>query len=153
MRFSLVTLTALGVVSAALYGMSRQSTTDFGPVTGSIGQLGGVSRPTPAAAKSERLTAQLVLPDDPVGDLTGPASLVLAQSPPMEELAQAPAATTADGGVSSQGQGGGTGQAAGAQGAQAQPAVDESALRYFAARGDNARLQAEISRLRTLYPN
>lgn len=40
---------------------------------------------------------------------------------------------------------------------QAQPAnsprVDESALRYFASRGDKARLQAEISRLQTLYPN
>ncbi|TCL68160.1 cellulose synthase [Rhizobium sp. BK251] len=37
--------------------------------------------------------------------------------------------------------------------AQAQPQVDESALRYFASRGDQARLQAEISRLRALYPN
>ncbi|MDQ0322416.1 tetratricopeptide (TPR) repeat protein [Pararhizobium capsulatum DSM 1112] len=33
------------------------------------------------------------------------------------------------------------------------PVVDESALRYFASRGDNVRLQAEISRLRALYPN
>ncbi|MCM2474422.1 cellulose synthase [Rhizobium sp. CG5] len=32
-------------------------------------------------------------------------------------------------------------------------AVDESALRYFASRGDTARLQAEIARLRALYPN
>lgn len=32
------------------------------------------------------------------------------------------------------------------------PVVDESALRYFAARGDTVRLQAEISRLRMLYP-
>lgn len=31
--------------------------------------------------------------------------------------------------------------------------VDESALRYFAARNDQARLQAEISRLRALYPD
>lgn len=31
--------------------------------------------------------------------------------------------------------------------------VDETALRYFAARGDAARLAAEIARLRTLYPN
>lgn len=31
--------------------------------------------------------------------------------------------------------------------------VDETALRYFAARGDTARLAAEIARLRTLYPN
>jgi len=35
----------------------------------------------------------------------------------------------------------------------AQPKVDESALRYFASRGDTARLQAEIARLRALYPN
>ncbi|MDC9833122.1 cellulose synthase [Rhizobium binxianense] len=33
------------------------------------------------------------------------------------------------------------------------PAVDESALRYFASRGDKVRLQAEISRLQALYPN
>ncbi|MBX4997797.1 cellulose synthase [Rhizobium lentis] len=33
------------------------------------------------------------------------------------------------------------------------PAVDESALRYFASRGDQVRLQAEISRLQALYPN
>ena len=32
-------------------------------------------------------------------------------------------------------------------------AVDESALRYFASRGDTARLQAEISRLKALYPD
>ncbi|WP_348648799.1 cellulose synthase [Rhizobium sp. SEMIA 4085] len=35
----------------------------------------------------------------------------------------------------------------------AQPKVDESALRYFANRGDKVRLQAEISRLQALYPN
>lgn len=33
------------------------------------------------------------------------------------------------------------------------PVVDESALRYFAAKGDTARLQAEIARLKALYPN
>lgn len=33
------------------------------------------------------------------------------------------------------------------------PEVDLSALRYFAARGDTQRLQAEIARLRALYPN
>ncbi len=33
------------------------------------------------------------------------------------------------------------------------PVVDESALRYFAAKGDTGRLQAEISRLRSLYPD
>ncbi len=33
------------------------------------------------------------------------------------------------------------------------PTVDEGALRYFARQGDTVRLQAEISRLRTLYPD
>ncbi|CAK7256908.1 MULTISPECIES: cellulose synthase [unclassified Shinella] len=53
-----------------------------------------------------------------------------------------------------------TGQAAGTgtettpvvEAAETRPVVDESALRYFAARGDTARLNAEIARLRTLYP-
>lgn len=36
---------------------------------------------------------------------------------------------------------------------QSNPGPDLSALRYFAARGDTARLQAEIARLRSLYPN
>src|SRR5690606_35167701 len=31
--------------------------------------------------------------------------------------------------------------------------VDESALRYFARQGDQKRLEAEIARLRALYPN
>ncbi|MDY6962585.1 MAG: hypothetical protein SV862_11905, partial [Pseudomonadota bacterium] len=45
---------------------------------------------------------------------------------------------------------------AGAAETQAEPApaqVDETALRYFAAQGDTARLAAEIARLRQLYPN
>jgi tetratricopeptide (TPR) repeat protein len=33
------------------------------------------------------------------------------------------------------------------------PVVDETALRYFAAQGDTRRLEAEIARLRALYPN
>lgn len=47
------------------------------------------------------------------------------------------------------------GQAQPAQGtatAHTEAVVDESALRYFAARGDTARLDAEIARLRALYP-
>ncbi|WP_431323250.1 cellulose synthase [Rhizobium sp. YTU87027] len=44
-------------------------------------------------------------------------------------------------------------QPSAAQPARPQPKVDESALRYFASRGDTARLQAEIARLRALYPN
>jgi len=37
--------------------------------------------------------------------------------------------------------------------ANAQPQVDESALRYFASQGDTRRVDAEIARLRALYPN
>jgi tetratricopeptide (TPR) repeat protein len=40
-----------------------------------------------------------------------------------------------------------------AAGGQPQPDVDESALRYFASHGDKGRLQAEIARLKALYPN
>lgn len=50
----------------------------------------------------------------------------------------------------------GEGADAGAAETQAEPApaqVDETALRYFAAQGDTARLAAEIARLRQLYPN
>src|SRR5690349_18272827 len=36
---------------------------------------------------------------------------------------------------------------------QSQPQVDESALRYFASQGDTRRVNAEIARLRALYPN
>lgn len=37
--------------------------------------------------------------------------------------------------------------------APANPAVDETALRFFARQGDDRRLQAEIARLRALYPD
>lgn len=36
---------------------------------------------------------------------------------------------------------------------ESQPQVDESALRYFASQGDTRRVNAEIARLRALYPN
>ncbi|CAD7049925.1 cellulose synthase [Pseudorhizobium endolithicum] len=45
----------------------------------------------------------------------------------------------------------GTGNETGAE--QQPPQVDESALRYFAAQGDQERLAAEIARLRQLYPD
>ncbi|MBS7544698.1 tetratricopeptide repeat protein [Ancylobacter oerskovii] len=42
---------------------------------------------------------------------------------------------------------------AGTPPADARPKVDESALRYFASQGDTRRLEAEIARLRALYPD
>jgi tetratricopeptide (TPR) repeat protein len=143
MKFSLVSLTALGVVAAALYGLSRQPTVDFGPITGSVSPEAEKAGSSPSSTgKTERLIAQLVLPSESLTAVSGPASLVVAQSPqpdPLDMLAQTlPAQRQPD---------------AGRPGAAPPPVVDESALRYFAARGDTARLQAEISRLRALYPN
>ena len=44
-------------------------------------------------------------------------------------------------------------QAGGVVPATQPPEVDETALRYFAAKGDTKRLEAEIARLKALYPN
>jgi tetratricopeptide (TPR) repeat protein len=161
MKFSLVSLSALGIMAAGLYGVSRQPVVDFGPSTGSVGALSPLTnRAVPVAMKSERLTAQLVLPSESAVSGSGPASLVMAQAPdvqpqqplpaegqspepdPVASMAQAPQIPSAP--VQRNVPPPQTTRA---------PVVDESALRYFAARGDNARLQAEISRLRTLYPN
>jgi tetratricopeptide (TPR) repeat protein len=159
MRFSLVTLAVLGAVAVGLYGMNRQSTVEFGPVTGSIGPVVAQPQPAPVASKGERLTAQLVLPQDMAQYLDNPASLVLTQSPSdesLDEIAQAPldfGRPAAQASPAAPRSTPNPSRDAPAVSTQAAPAVDESALRYFAARGDNARLQAEISRLRTLYPN
>lgn len=65
-------------------------------------------------------------------------------APPSEmELVQAPPAT---------GPGAPLPSARPGQSAQRPPIVDESALRYFAAQGDTRRLEAELARLRALYP-
>lgn len=47
----------------------------------------------------------------------------------------------------------GTGQTPAAPPNAQPPQVDESALRYFASQGDTRRVNAEIARLRALYPN
>ena len=61
------------------------------------------------------------------------------EPPPAPDMrtAQAPQAPTAKPGPAAQ---------------PSAPIVDETALRYFAARGDTKRLEAEIARLRALYP-
>ncbi len=63
---------------------------------------------------------------------------------PPEAAAPAPAAAPAQPA---------TPAAAAAPAVPAGPAVDETALRYFAQQGDARRLNAEIARLRALYPN
>jgi hypothetical protein len=82
---------------------------------------------------SEQIQSTVAAPasEPPVSKPAQQASDGLAQAPPLATTQRlAPVATQ-----------------------QAQPKVDESALRYFASRGDKARLQAEISRLQALYPN
>ncbi|PVE24250.1 hypothetical protein DC522_11285 [Microvirga sp. KLBC 81] len=49
--------------------------------------------------------------------------------------------------------GSGSGQSPSATPPNGRPQVDESALRYFASQGDTRRVNAEIARLRALYPN
>lgn len=64
--------------------------------------------------------------------------------------------TSNDGGTSAVSARSGNRSAQGGQNSTASgdaPDVDESALRYFAMKGDKVRLQAEIARLKALYPN
>eukprot|EP00913_Durusdinium_trenchii_P026946 g25281.t1 len=150
MRFSLISLAAFGIAVAGLISLDRQSPVDVSQLTGSVAP--DLSRmPAPAAGgavKADRLSSELVVSSAGGEQKPGRSSLVVAQAPvtprsgserdPADEVAQAR-------------------PAAGGQPSPPPPAglpqVDESALRYFAARGDRARLEAEISRLRTLYPN
>jgi cellulose synthase operon protein C len=80
--------------------------------------------------------AQAPLSAQPQAETAAPPPDAVAQAdqPPQQPAAQRPTA-------------------AAAAPQPASPKVDESALRYFASRGDKARLQAEISRLQALYPN
>lgn len=149
MRFSLISLTVLGIGAVGLYGLSRQPTVDVGMLTSSVNSAPAPTKGTrpspPPAEKTERTVAQLLYPnqDAPAAAKPGSSSLVIAQAPPSTAQSAPPVAPADPQPAAS----------ADAPPSGPQPAVDESALRYFAARGDTARLQAEISRLRTLYPN
>ena len=146
MRFSLISLAAFGMAVAALIAYKRTSDVDFSQITGSLTAADSVS-PGGDANRTNRL--QSPLPSSAAADQSaGRPSLVVAQSQPASPEPQQSAQT------SPQFQTQPTAQPRTvAQPSAAAPQVDESALRYFAARGDTARLQAEISRLRALYPN
>jgi hypothetical protein len=97
------------------------------------------------AEKIEAITSPPPAPDtsEPDAAASQPAAPQTA-APPAQTVAQPPAPVTPP--IVSE-------PPAPQQAAAApQPAVDESALRYFASRGDKVRLQAEISRLQALYP-
>ncbi len=106
--------------------------------------LGGSGQPVDLKALSDNIQA------------TAPSSVLAdaADTPPANAAAPGSVAQAAPQQAQPQSaQPPSTQPATAAQPANSQPQVDESALRYFASRGDKARLQAEISRLQTLYPN
>ncbi|WP_323687817.1 cellulose synthase [Rhizobium sp. AN69] len=117
--------------------------------TSAVGDNRAAQRVSPAAANPAQINA--FLKDREMAQLTQPvtpAVTVPATDP------QPPVTQTQTGGQISQPQ---MAQAPVPRETQPAPSdmpeVDLSALRYFATKGDTQRLQAEIARLRTLYPN
>ncbi|MGV1940797.1 cellulose synthase [Agrobacterium sp. 22-211-1] len=114
--------------------------------TSAVGDNRAVPRISPAAANPAQINA--FVKNREMAQLTQPAT------PPVTVPATDPPPMTQTGGQTPQTL---TAQAPASRAAQPasadMPEVDLSALRYFAARGDTQRLQAEIARLRTLYPN
>lgn len=148
MRFSLISLAAFGMAAVALIAYKRTSDVDFSEITGSLAAVDSGVQGTDAN-RTNRLqsSSPSAIPSE---QRVGRPSLVVSQAQPASEAPQESAQ------ISPQFQNQPAAQSQvrpAAQASAAAPQVDESALRYFAARGDTARLQAEISRLRALYPN
>ncbi|MDH0616340.1 MULTISPECIES: cellulose synthase [unclassified Agrobacterium] len=114
--------------------------------TSAVGDNRAVQRVLPTAANPAQINA--FVKNREMAQVTQPAT------PPVTVPATEPLPMTQAGGQAPQTQ---TAQAPAPRTPQPasadMPEVDLSALRYFAARGDTQRLQAEIARLRTLYPN
>ena len=143
MRFSLIALTILGAVAVGALGLNRPAVVDPDTLTSSVtpNPVQDETGPPPAttfAAKTERIVAQLIQPKRSGEARPDSSPVVVAQAPanPLPPASRSEPDPSAD-----------------TRPVENRPEVDESALRYFAARGDNARLQAEISRLRALYPD
>ncbi|MGO7749740.1 cellulose synthase [Rhizobium ruizarguesonis] len=160
MKSSLVAISAAVVVATLVTGLKDRAALQEKFGLGSAGKpapelmVMGRIKPTDASAGNPEFNAQLVA--DKIEAITSPSP-----SAPDTPDAAAPQPTTPQSGapqtaaqpapvappiVSAP-------PAPQQAAAPAQPAVDESALRYFASRGDKVRLQAEISRLQALYPN
>ncbi|MFK0204913.1 cellulose synthase [Agrobacterium sp. NPDC090283] len=114
--------------------------------TSAVGDNRAAQRVLPTTANPAQINA--FVKNREMAQVTQPAT------PPVTVPATDPLPVTQAGGQVPQTQ---TAQAPAPRAAQPasadMPEVDLSALRYFAARGDTQRLQAEIARLRTLYPN
>ncbi|MBA8834707.1 MULTISPECIES: cellulose synthase [Rhizobium] len=167
MKSSLVAVSAAVVVATLVTGLKDRAALQERFGLGSAAKpapelmMMGRIKPTDASAGNPEFNAQLVAdkieaitspspstPDTPEPNATAqqPAgSPPVASQPVAPQTAVQPAPVTPP--IVSEPQA--PPQAA----APPQPTVDESALRYFASRGDKVRLQAEISRLQALYPN
>ncbi|MGO7592667.1 cellulose synthase [Rhizobium leguminosarum] len=167
MKSSLVAISAAVVVATLVTGLKDRAALQERFGLGAAGRpapelmMMGRIKPTDASAGNPEFNAQLVAdkieaitssppsaPDTPEPNAAAqqPAgSPPVASQPAAPQTAVQPAPVTPP--IVSEPQA--PQQAAAAP----QPAVDESALRYFASRGDKVRLQAEISRLQALYPN
>ncbi|MGO7664617.1 cellulose synthase [Rhizobium ruizarguesonis] len=163
MKSSLVAISAAIVVATFVTGLKDRAALQEKFGLASAGKpapelmMMGRIKPTDGPAGNPEFNAQLVAekieaitspppaPDtsEPDAAASQPAAPQTA-APPAQTVAQPPAPVTPP--IVSE-------PPAPQQAAAApQPAVDESALRYFASRGDKVRLQAEISRLQALYP-
>ncbi|MGO7913426.1 cellulose synthase [Rhizobium ruizarguesonis] len=157
MKSSLVAISAAVVVATLVTGLKDRAALQERFGLGSAGKpapelmMMGRIKPTDASAGNPEFNAQLVA--DKIEAITSPSPPApgarepdaAARQPAAPQTVAQPAPVTppiVSAPPAPQ-------QAA----APAQPAVDESALRYFASRGDKVRLQAEISRLQALYPN
>ncbi|WP_244631110.1 cellulose synthase [Aureimonas sp. ME7] len=96
----------------------------------------GASAELLADPASTRIAQAFSPPASPAAPAPSPGT-----APPAPTTAQAPAASAAPA------------PAGAAAPADAPPAIDLTALRYFAQQGDTRRLEAEIARLKALYPN
>ncbi|WP_085736833.1 cellulose synthase [Rhizobium sp. CIAT894] len=165
MKSSLVAVSAAVVVATLVTGLKDRAALQERLGLGAAGKpapelmMMGRIKPTEAAGNSE-FNAQLVADkieaitsSPPSASDTSDPNAVAQQpaAPPSAALPSEPQTATspAPGTPSTVSEPPAPQQAA----ASTQPAVDESALRYFASRGDKVRLQAEISRLQALYPN
>lgn len=168
MKSSLVAITAAVLVATLIAGLkdreALQERFGFGSKTPELMMMGRIKGPDalnnpPVDVQTVAERIKVSTQDNSADQPQNPARTNLAQTAPSQITpAQQPAPGPAvpqtappaapAGAATTPANPSPVGTAAGQQ-----PVVDESALRYFASRGDNVRLQAEISRLRALYPN
>ncbi|MGR9168825.1 cellulose synthase [Rhizobium sp. KDH_Rht_773_N] len=153
MKSSLVAVTAAVLVATLIAGLkdreALQERFGFAGKPPELMMMGRIKGPDAASgppvdvqAVAERIEA--ATQGSSADQEQGPAQTLLAQTGQAGQPAPVPAVPPATAPAAAP---------AGPPPAGEPPAVDESALRYFASRGDTVRLQAEISRLQALYPN